>query len=160
MVQTKSGTNQFHGSLYEFLRNDKLDANAFFNNRAGAPKPAFRRNEFGGTAGGPIIRDKTFFFTDYQGIRVRQPQTITSTIPTVAQRTMVTSGDFSTLGATVFDPASLSAGPNNTQVRSPFPGNRIPTERLDPAAVRLINLLPVPTSSAATRNFIFNPGIA
>ena len=160
LVQTKSGTNQFHGSLYEFLRNDKLDANAFFNNRAGAPKPAFRRNEFGGTAGGPIIRDKTFFFTDYQGIRVRQPQTITSTIPTVAQRTMVTSGDFSALGATVFDPASLSAGPNNTQVRSPFPGNRIPTERLDPAAVRLINLLPVPTSSAATRNFIFNPGIA
>jgi hypothetical protein len=74
VVQTKSGTNEWHGNLYEFLRNDKLDANTFFNNRLGAPKPAFRRNEFGGTFGGPIRRDKTFFFTDYQGIRIRQPR--------------------------------------------------------------------------------------
>src|SRR5690349_4013937 len=69
VVQTKSGTNALHGSAYEFLRNDKLDANTFFNNRIGAPKPAFRRNEFGATTGGAIRRDKTFFFVDYQSLR-------------------------------------------------------------------------------------------
>src|SRR5438445_7223257 len=71
VVQTKSGSNDFHGSAYEFLRNDKLDANTFFNNRLGVGKPPFRRNEFGATAGGRIRRDKTFFFADYQGIRIR-----------------------------------------------------------------------------------------
>src|SRR6185437_14973667 len=73
VVLTKSGTNQLHGSAYEFLRNDKLDANTFFNNLTGAPKPGFRRNEFGGTVGGPIHKDKTFFFADYQGIRLAEP---------------------------------------------------------------------------------------
>ncbi len=65
IVQTKSGGNQLHGGAYEFLRNDKLDANTFFNNRAGRPKQPFRRNEFGATIGGPIRRDRTFFFADY-----------------------------------------------------------------------------------------------
>ena len=155
VVQTKSGTNALHGSAYEFLRNDKLDANTFFNNRSGAPKPAFRRNEFGATTGGAIRHDKSFFFVDYQGLRIRQPQTITSTIPTLDQRNMVITGDFSNLGRAIYDPASVHAG-----VRDPFPGNKIPTSRLDPAAIRLINLLPPPTSAAATRNFIFNPTIA
>ncbi len=155
VVQTKSGTNTWHGSAYEFLRNDKLDANTFFNNRLGAPKPAFRRNEFGGTLGGPIRRDKTFFFTDYQGIRIRQPRSITSSIPTLAQRSMVATGDFSGLGATVYDPDSLQGG-----VRSAFTGNRIPASRLDAAAVKLFALLPDPTSPAATRNFIYNPTLA
>lgn len=155
VVQTKSGTNEWHGNLYEFLRNDKLDANTFFNNRLGAPKPAFRRNEFGGTFGGPIRRDKTFFFTDYQGIRIRQPRSITSSIPTLPQRAMVAMGDFSGLGTTVYDPDSLQGG-----VRSAFAGNRIPATRLDPAAVKMFALLPAPTSSAATRNFVFNPSQA
>src|SRR5262245_19188365 len=137
VVQTKSGTNQFHGAAYEFLRNDKLDANTFFNNRLGAKKPAFRRNEFGGTFGGPIRHDKTFFFMDYQGIRLRQPLSITSSIPTLAQRNMVGTGDFSGLGAPIFDPYAVTGGQ-----RAPFPGNRIPAERLDPAAVKLIGLLP------------------
>ena len=109
VVQTKSGSNEFHGSVYEFLRNDKLDANTFFNNRLGAVKPPFRRNEFGATAGGPIRRDKTFFFADYQGIRIRQPQTITTTIPTLAQRDMVQSGDFSALGVPILRPDSTLA---------------------------------------------------
>lgn len=152
IVQTKSGTNDYHGSLYEFLRNDKFDANTFFNNQAGAPKPAFRRNEFGGTIGGPIRKNSTFFFADYQGIRIRQPFTYTSTIPTLAQRDWVTSGDFSQLGTTIYDPQTVVAGQ-----RVAFPGNRIPVSRLDPAAGRLISLLPVPTSSGTTRNYIFNP---
>ncbi len=155
IVQTRSGTNQLHGSLYEFLRNDKLDANTFFNNRLGAPKPAFRRNEFGGTIGGPVRKDRTFFFADYQGIRLRQPRTVISTIPTLAQRQWVTSGDFSGLGTTVFDPANVVGGQ-----RMAFGGNRIPTARLDPAAVRLTGLLPDPTSSATTRNFVYNPTVA
>ena len=69
-IQIKSGTNQFHGSGFEFLRNDKFDANDLFNNKFGRAKPAFRQNQFGGTLGGPIRHDKTFFFMDYQGWRV------------------------------------------------------------------------------------------
>lgn len=154
IVQTKSGTNGLHGSLYEFLRNDKLDANNFFNNRSGVERPAFRRNEFGGTVGGPIRKDRTFFFADYQGIRVRQPLSTISTIPTLAQRNMVTTGDFSGLGATIYDPQTVV---NN--VRSPFAGNRIPLSRIDPAARALVGLLPEPTLPGATRNFAFNPNI-
>ncbi|MBM3740914.1 MAG: hypothetical protein FJW39_34660 [Acidobacteria bacterium] len=152
IVQTKSGTNEFHGGLYEFLRNDKLDANTFFNNRAGVAKPAFRRNEFGGTFGGPIRRDRTFFFGDYQGIRIRQPRSIVSTIPTLAQRQWVTTGDFSGFTTPVFDPSSVTGNQ-----RAPFPGNRIPAARLDPAAVRVFGLLPQPTTAGTTRNFVFNP---
>ena len=107
VVQTKSGYNELHGTAYEFLRNNVMDANTFFNNRSGLPKPGFRRNEYGGTVGGPIRRDRTFFFADYQGIRLAQPQTITSTIPTVAQRNMLLTGDFSSLGATIYDPPPL-----------------------------------------------------
>jgi hypothetical protein len=157
IVQTKSGTNRLRGSVYEFLRNDKLDANSFFNNRAGARRPVFRRNEFGGTLGGPILRDRTFYFADYQGIRIRQPQPSVATIPTLAHRNMVRTGDFSGLGAQVFDPFNLVDGPNNTRLRAPFAGNRIPASRLDPAARNVFALLPNPTSDAATRNLVFNP---
>ena len=152
LVQTKSGYNQVHGSAYEFLRNSVMDANTFFNNRSGIAKPGFRRNEYGGTVGGPIRKDKTFFFADYQGIRLAQPQTITSTIPTVAQRNMLVTGDFSGLGTTIYDPTALSG-----TSRQPFAGNVIPKTRLDPAAVKLASLLPNPTTSAATRNFTYDP---
>jgi hypothetical protein len=155
VVQTKSGTNRFHGSGYEFLRNNRLDANTFFNNRAGVERPAFRRNEFGGTIGGPIRKDKTFFFGDYQGIRLRQPRTVISTIPTLANRAAILSGDFSTLGVNIFDPTNVVGGQ-----RVAFPGNRIPAARLDPAALNLTSLLPDPTNSAATRNFVYNPAIS
>src|SRR5207247_9806014 len=66
---SKSGTNEFHGDVYNFLRNDKLDANDFFSNRAGQPRPTLRRNQFGAAAGGPIRKDRTFIFGDYEGIR-------------------------------------------------------------------------------------------
>lgn len=158
VVQTKSGTNAFHGSAYEFLRNNKLDANTFFNNRAGVPRPAFRRNEFGATFGGPIRRDRTFFFADYQGIRIREPRSITSTVPTLAQRAMVATGDFGGLGATVYDPYALTSGPGGSPGRTAFPGNRIPASRLDPAMVKLFALLPEPISPASSRNFVFTPG--
>jgi len=152
IVQTRSGTNRYRASVYEFLRNSALDANTFFNNRLGVEKPAFRRNEFGGTVGGPIRRDRTFFFADYQGIRVAQPRTTISSIPTIAQRNMISTGNFAALGTQVFDPYSVVNGQ-----RTPFAGNLIPASRLDPAAVKVIGLLPDPTSSAANRNFAFNP---
>jgi len=154
IVQSKSGTNQYHGSAYEFLRNDKLDANTFFNNRSGVSKPSFRRNEFGATFGGPIRRDRTFFFGDYQGIRLRQPRSIVSTIPTLAQRNSVTTGDFSNFGTPIFDPLNVTAS-----LRAPFAGNLIPAGRIDPASIRIFGFLPAPTTAAASRNFIFNPTI-
>src|SRR5258708_22676064 len=69
---TKSGTNQFHGGLYEYLRNDKLNANDFFSNLSGVPRAKYRQNQFGGSLGGPIKKDKTFFFGDYEALKIRQ----------------------------------------------------------------------------------------
>ena len=86
----KSGTNQFHGSAYEFLRNEKLDAKNFFDD-PNSPIAPYKQNQFGFTIGGPIVRNRTFFFADYEGLRIRQAQTTTSFVPTAAQL----SGDFS-----------------------------------------------------------------
>jgi Carboxypeptidase regulatory-like domain len=157
-VETKSGSNEFHGAAWEFLRNDKLNANTFFNNRGGLPRAGFRRNEFGGTIGGPIIRNKTFFFGDYQGIRLTQPQTNTSTIPTVAQQQMVETGNFSGLGTTIYNPYATTVVNGNT-VRTAFAGNQIPATLLDPAAVRIFHLLPAPTSAGLVNNYVFNPAL-
>jgi hypothetical protein len=159
VVLTRSGSNEMHGSLYEFLRNSDLDANTFFGNRAGIPKAAFRRNEFGGTFGAPIRRDKTFVFGDYQGIRVIQPPAggQVDSIPTLAQQQMVESGDFSQLGSTVYNPFQTVAGANGVVTRVPFAGNQIPLGMLDPAAVKTMTLLPVPTNLAKSNNFTFNP---
>jgi outer membrane receptor protein involved in Fe transport len=81
-VTTKSGTNQFHGAGWEFFRHDALDTNSFFSKRAGAPKPPLRWSQFGGNLGGPIVRDRIFFFANYEGARVRRSQTITGNVPT------------------------------------------------------------------------------
>ena len=157
IVLTKSGTNELHGSAFEYLRNSAMDANTFFSNLAGKPKAPFRRNEFGGTVGGPIRKDKTFIFADYQGMRIVQPTTQVDTLPTLAQQRMVQTGDFSQFPATLYNPYQTTTGANGTPVRVPFPGNIIPTQLLDPAAGKIIGLLPAPTSSGATNNFIFNP---
>src|SRR5262245_3849375 len=90
-MATRSGSNEFHGSLYEFLRNKVLNANTFFNNRAGVARPAFTQNQYGGRVGGPVKKDKTFFFFSYEGFRLRQGASYTYTVPTDAQR----AGDFS-----------------------------------------------------------------
>src|SRR5215469_10443595 len=90
-LTTKSGSNAFHGSLYEFLRNKVLNGNTFFNNSSGVARPAFTQNQFGGNVGGPIQKDKTFFFLSYEDFQLRQGQSYTYTVPTDAQR----AGDFS-----------------------------------------------------------------
>ena len=150
-LQIKSGTNTYRGSLFEFHRNDAFDANNFFNNRAGRDKPDFKQNQFGGTLGGPIFRDRTFFFGDYQGHRETQGQTFLSTIPTAAMR----AGDFSAISRVIYDPLT----------GQPFPGNVIPSDRIDPIARNIFEqLYPTPNTAGRTAatgqvidNYLINP---
>ena len=150
-LQIKSGTNVAHGSGFEFLRNDAFDANNFFNNRAGRPKPDFSQHQFGGTYGGPIAKDKTFLFFDYQGYRVSQGATYLSTVPSAKMR----AGDFSEINRVIYDPVS----------HLPFAGNVIPQNRWDPAAKNILAQL-IPESNTAgalsatgqtINNYLINP---
>jgi hypothetical protein len=144
---TKSGTNQFHGSALEYLRNDLMDAPGFFApiQNGEKVKPKLRYNLFGGTVGGPIRRNKTFFFFDYEGSRRRTGYSSTLTVPTLLQR----NGDFSqTTNAAgvvipIYDPASTAAS-GSTFVRQQFTGNVIPTNRLDPVALKILSYFPSP----------------
>ena len=154
-LQIKSGTNQYHGSVFEFLRNDAFDANNWFNNRAGRKKGDLSQNQFGGTFGGPIIKDKTFIFADYQGLRLTSAQTYLSTVPTMRMR----QGDFSELTRVIYDP--LNPG-------TAFPGNVIPQNRWDPASANIMSqLYPEPntegTRNASTgqtiNNYLINPTV-
>ena len=157
LAYSKSGTNAFHGGGFEFLQNTILNANTFFNNRSGAPRSQTHKNQFGGTLGGPIRKDKTFFFMDYQGYRVRNPSSSTNTIPTVAQRNAVLTGDFTGVVSAVYDPYNVITGPNGNPVRAPFPGNRIPATLLDPAVAKFMPMVPLPQNSSSTRNFTYSP---
>jgi outer membrane receptor protein involved in Fe transport len=170
----KSGTNELHGSLWEFLRNDALDSADFFQNATGSQKGEFRQNQFGATAGGPIRKNKTFFFADYEGTRIRQAVPQTATVPTQAE---IASGytNFSDLIAlqsgqlkdaagnsypigTIFDPNTTTSIGNGQYVRQPFAGNIIPASRLDPNAVKLLELFPAPTQAGIYNNFNVNRG--
>jgi hypothetical protein len=152
-LQIKSGTNQMHGSGFEFLRNDAFDANNFFNNRAGRPKPDFSQHQFGGTTGGPIVKDKTFYFFDYQGYRVNQGATYLSTVPSEKMR----AGDFSELNRIIYNPMT----------HLPFAGNLIPQNMWDPAAKNILDqLIPAPNTSGTRsgtgqiiNNYLINPTI-
>jgi hypothetical protein len=141
-VATKSGSNRFHGTLFEFLRNDIFDARNFFDDPE-APIPPLRLNQFGGTFGGPLQRNRTFAFFNYEGQRVRRSVTKTFTVPTEAMRR----GDFSGL-APIYDPFSTGASGE----RSAFAGNRIPPQSLDPVAQRFLQKVPLPNHSGATQN--------
>jgi hypothetical protein len=148
---TRSGTNQFHGTLFEFLRNDKLDARNFF--AGGSPQQPFRQNQYGGSVGGPVIRNKTFFFFNYEGTKIRQAVTSVGTVPTAAQK----SGDLSTLGA-MFDPNTTRPDPAKpgSYLRDPFPGNRIPQNRIDPISTNVLPYWPDPTTGSAVGNYVQN----
>ncbi len=157
----KSGTNQFHGTAFDFLRNDDLDARNFFE-PAGQPKAPFRQNQFGGTFGGPIKHNKTFFFMDYQGTRAGTSQPDISTVPTTAE----IAGNFSgALGPQVGNNAQGGAifqneifDPNSTQIvngnveRTPFPGNIIPASRLIGLSENIAQLYPAPNVPGALAN--------
>jgi len=152
-VNLKTGTNELHGGVWEVLQNNDLNANSWQNNNVGAPRPVYRQNQFGGAAGGPIIKNRFFIFGDYQGTRQKTPSAGFDTFPTPAEL----QGNFSGLlgpsigsGANgniaqyqVFDPASTTTV-NGQLVRSPFPGNIIPTTRFDPAAAKIAAIFPAP----------------
>jgi outer membrane receptor protein involved in Fe transport len=123
---TKSGTNDFHGGLYEFLRNDKLNANDFFSNKAGTPRASYRQNQFGGSIGGRIQKDKTFFFGDYEGLRIRagKPTGIIFT-PTLFEE--LHPGNFADVGGPV-----------------------IPANQMDPVALKYWKLFPAPNTGSTT----------
>ncbi|MEP6539008.1 MAG: carboxypeptidase regulatory-like domain-containing protein, partial [Bryobacteraceae bacterium] len=147
----KSGTNQYHGSAFEFLRNSALDARDYFED-PNAKKASFKQNQFGGTIGGAIIKDKLFWFGDYQGTQIRTPQNFVSSVPTLAQRT----GDFSGPGNnTIFDPATYNAA---TNTRQPFPNNIIPANRLNSISQNYMNLYPAPNQAGKLKNnYITSP---
>ncbi len=142
---SKSGTNQFHGSGYEFLRNNAMDANNWFNNRAGIAKPIYKQNDFGGSFGGPVYipkvyngKDKTFFFASYEAFRNRAGASgYSATVPTAEMY----GGDFSnwvtslngvTTQVPIFDPTTQVRNADGTFTRTPFPGNKIPSSKFDP----------------------------
>jgi outer membrane receptor protein involved in Fe transport len=139
---TKSGTNDFHGSVYEYLRNDKLDARSFFGHAGLVPKPTLKRNQFGASLGGPIIKDKTFLFFSWESLRERSATTNTGQVmPTAAER----AGDFSQSKSKPFNPVT----------RQPYPNNQIPASQFSPAAVQIGNILfPLPNTNG--NQLIFN----
>lgn len=139
---TKSGTNSYHGSVFEFFRNSSLDARDFFEDPT-QKKASFKQNQFGATFGGPIRKDKLFWFIDYQGTRIRNPQTFVSSIPTLEERV----GNFSAPGEPIiYDPVT----------HTPFPGNIIPANRIDPVSQAYANLYPTPQSGQGN-NFTISP---
>jgi hypothetical protein len=182
----KSGTNKLRGAVWEFNRNDKLNANDFFANRAGLNKGEYLSNQFGLTGGGPIIPSKTFFFADYEGSLIKQARTWVTSVPTAAERSSgftnfadLISLQSGTVGAdvlgrtfprgTVFDPAttrSLTAGQLDPVtgivaaragfVRDAFPGNQLPVSRIDPNAIKLLQLYPSPTQPGLLNNYTVN----
>lgn len=150
LVQLRSGTNAYHGTAFEFLRNDKLDANGFFDNQlppepgeSTAPKTPLKRNQFGGTFGGPIKKDKLFFFADYQGSRQRLGRSEIFTVPTLEERR----GDFSKSlpsGTPVFQNALLGTLYPECDPANFVTCQQVPQSAFDPAAVNVAQLYPAP----------------
>lgn len=140
-VITRAGANVFHGDIYEFFRDSNLDAKNAFD--PPGEIPFFRRNQYGFDLGGRIIRDRTFFFVGYEGLRMKQAGTFTGRVPLPA----MIDGDFSQLSTTIRDPLT----------GEPFPGNIIPASRLDPIGYGLARAFPAPNASDPVRNFISNP---
>ena len=159
---TKSGSNELHGSVWEFVRNEKFDANNFFSNAAGAARQPYKQNQFGFTVGGPVLipklyngHNKTFFFVDYEG--VRRATSASSTIEDVPPAAF-RMGDFSSYGHTIYDPRTRTIGANGLVTATPLPGNIIPTSLLNPAALATLSLLPLPNYGAPgsqASNYLF-----
>jgi hypothetical protein len=149
-VSVKAGTNQIHGTAFEFLRNDQLNANSWENNWKGSSRSLLRWNQFGGSAGGAIKKDKIFLFGDYQGSRYDTPAATTSTsVLTAAER----AGNFSAVNQQLYNPLSVAA--NGT--RAPFAGNQIPIGMINPTAAKVLNssLYPAPSNTGLTNNLTY-----
>ena len=153
-VTIKSGTNELHGTAYEFLRNSALDAKNFFDDPT-APIPPFKQNQFGFSVGAPVLipkvfngKNRTFFFFDYQGTRIRTGQTFLATVPPDSWRT----GNFSGYN-TIFDPNTTVTDASGNTTRQPFSGNQIPLSRLNPIAAKLMSMFPEPNVAGSTSSF-------
>jgi hypothetical protein len=163
-VSTRSGTNQYHGSVYWFLRNDNLNANNFFNNRIGSPKSEFKQNTYGASFGGPFWipkvyngRDKTHYFFNFEGTQIRSAAFARAIVPSELERQGDFSKSFDRSGRpfVIYYPATTRSEGSGF-VRSPFPGNAIPTQRFDPVSVNAMKYLPLPNrtpSSGSLQNF-------
>lgn len=149
---TRSGGSEFHGVLYEFLRNDKLQANNWFANANGRDRAPFRFNQFGGTVGGPLTpsRDRLFFFQSVEFRRQVNPASVTQSVPTPRMK----QGDFSEDNRSIYDPLTLKAD----GTRDPFPNNFVPVERRNPLAQQLLALYPEPTAPGIRNNFFSQLG--
>ena len=156
-IVTKSGTNQVHGSAFEFLRNSALDANNFFANRSGRALASFKRNQYGGSLGGPISipkvyngKDKTFFFVLYEGQRIKAASIAQHTVPTELERAGDFSQSYNAAGQLkqVFDPFSTQLNPAQPgrYIRSPYPNNRIPASAISPVAAKSLTYYPLPNA--------------
>jgi Carboxypeptidase regulatory-like domain len=148
-LTTKSGSNAFRGTTFEFFRHEALNARNFFASTS-PDKPRFRRSQFGGVLGGPIRRNQTFFFVDYQGERQSIGRTVISTVPTELQRQGIFTEAIAGRVPVIYDPATTAAGDST---RSPFPDNTIPADRMDPVARTLLDRYPLPTSAGSANNF-------
>lgn len=144
-VIMKTGANGFHGSFYEFFRNGALDARNYFA-PADQPAPKYQRNQFGVSFGGPINRNRSFFFADYEGTRIRQGITRVTNVPTQLERR----GDFS---------QSLLPAPIDPFTQHPFPGGRIPEERIHPVGLAIAALYPQPNRNVSFQNFVSSPDL-
>ncbi len=160
-VSLKSGTNQLHGVLFEDLQNRDLDANRWENNTSGTPRGPYRQNQFGAAVGGPIIKNRTFIFGDYQGTRISSSGGIIGTlgnagyytIPTAAMKT----GDFSgLLPEQLYDPNSTATNAAGVTTRTPYPNNIIPASEQDPVAKKLIALYPATNQPIANGKYPVN----
>ncbi len=146
---TKSGTNEFHGTAFYYRRDSTLNANSWSSNRSGAKKTYYRRDEPGGVIGGPIRKNKTFFFATYDLSRSKSPQTFTGSAPTLLQR----QGNFSqTLFSdgkliTMYNPFDTYKDANGAVKRNPFPGNIIPPSMINPVAANAMKYIPLPNST-------------
>ncbi len=157
---TKSGTNQFHGSGYVFDRRPQLAANDFFSNRSGTPRTeGYSRDQYGGTVGGPIRKDRTFFFVAYDRVHYQSSGPFTGTVPTTAEK----AGDFSQsknpdgTPINIYDPTNLTpvkdaSGNIVDYQRAQFPNNIIPPSRIDPIAAKLVNFYPAPNGPGSFNN--------
>jgi hypothetical protein len=141
-VALKSGSNQFHGSAYGFLRNGVFDARSYFA-PAAEPAPPYTRGQFGASLGGPLARDRTFFFTDYEGLRSREGITSLTRVPTALER----KGDYSQSSLPAIDPTT----------GAPFAGKVIPAAWINPIGAAIANLYPLPNREGATENYVSSP---
>ena len=153
---TRSGTNTLHGSGYAYMRRDRFNANSWTNKRNGVAKGKEHINQYGFTLGGPVMKDRMFFFVNVERSNSLTPDNVIRTVPTMLQR----SGDFSQTRTSngqlivIYDPLTTRSNPAGGFIRDPFPGNVIPANRIDPIAKAILEHYPAPTNDNATQNFV------